>query len=934
MAYYLTGRERTLTMSGVITGHGHADSLMTMPWTGCVTRIKVQAMFGAPGGPGGAMVVTGEVDNTISAGLTVTADNGWGATDSATNRPQGLPYDQDVGGTWEMTLDVEECRVTTAHSTNDPITHMPNYGGAAVTDFPFGEVENVYERTKIGGIASVTITMGGLTATASGAITSNITLPTEYPVYRKTYASASNMTNTASCSLAFLGFANETYTHSSGPVGCTHSSVTVVGSNAGNDGTLESTCSPPRKFIIDGALRSDAYAWPGSGEVRIKRMAGEAYVGIVAADGWGYSHTQRSVNYSATLNGVAQTSLVISEASPMECWLVPDAPDASNEWRMLLHGWIYDALDIAQAASVNVDGSYSVTLGGTVTRTLTTQSLNGYRYLQIDGGVGAANATFTLTIGAKEWSAECNGSGVATVDLCSPTNAAVDVDPLTHRWAWPIDVDTVAGDGCLWGCERVTGYTISGGSAALTVPANGVKLVRADHTLLTIEPEFDNWHSDGATVTRRQFAVGDTDGRRSYENEDGYISSGTPQQDSIETFNDEVGLVETGYVRHQGWTATLKAAVDVADGASGTDMTYNYLNRNRAATWLFGAGVLWDATSGTGEWRYGCDLDAASTLTVPAQALFDRVEWYPGCGDVFGHRDGAHRYEYADTDGTNGEIELRAHRILRSAATGIALKAADGKPLEGATVAVLEATSHTPYGSGTTDVRGEYLTGLSLPYHDASFDVQLQVGSPRPEATLTLYSRSRQRIAFRGTPAGSGLSYDVSSGMRHMRGFLDGGTIWLQTATTINPTVWSAAIDTGIAGDYLAIRYDRMVASQPLWIAYTDSGAIYISHTEDEGRTVSMPSTVGTGSYPALVACRDGVKAVYWVTGTAIHGVLYDTVGNVLVSEFTAIASGVDASQIAVDEYIIGGGVRGVALIYRSSGVLVTAISTDGIVFA
>lgn len=931
MAYYLTGRQRTLVMSGNIVGHGHAVPLMAIPQVYCSTRIKVSLNWGYAGIT--PIELTGEVDTTISAGLTVTATNGWGASQTVTNRPQSLPWDQDCSGTWEISIDVEECMVESGHPANDGVGYPKIYyqsSAPSVVDLPLGNVLTLYEQTRVSGTITATITMGGLTATATSAITSNVALPMEYPVYRRVYTGSYGMGNVSQCTLAFLDFAEETYSRSNGTASCTCNSVTTTGTG---DGTLEATCSPPRSFIVEGSLLSDWEPWPGSGTVRLTRKVGETYYSLPAIDRWGYTFNQRSVNYSSTLNSTAQTALVIQEHVPYENWLVPNAPDSEYEWRMLQLGWEYPAFDLGQAAYVNIDGGYTVGLGTTVTRTLTTCSLNGYRYLQLDCGVGAALATFTLAIGVKQWSCECDSSGIALVDLCSPNNAAVSVDTLTCRWPWPVDVDTVSGDGALWGCERITGYTISGSSAGLAVPANGVQLVRVDHSLFCVQPTFQHEYADGTGVMRRQFVVADTDGRRSYENEDGYWLWDAPQQDDIHTFVDEVGTVDSGYVRHRGWSATLKAAVDVADGSTGSAMRYGYLNRNRPATWIWGGGAMWSVQDGVGAWYYGIDANATATRSVSAQALYDRIDWYPGVGDAFGHRSGTHQYEYCDSMGRYGAIELRTQRYLRSAVVGVALHGSTAKPLVGATVAVLEATGHASAGSGETDIRGEYLTAEPYPYHNSSFDTQLQVGAPRPEATLTLYSRSRQRVAFRGTPASAGISYDVSDAMRHIRAFIDAGTIWIQSAATVDPRVWDPAVDTGVTADRACVRYERAKPNQAVLITYAASGTVYARATADEGRSVSMATTIGSGDYPAMVSCRDGLQAVYWVTGSAIHGVLFDGAGNRIKLEFTAVASGVDAAQIAAEEYVSGRGVRGIALLYRSTGTLVTKVSTDGVVF-
>lgn len=918
---YLTGVQRQLQLSGTIVANGVADPLMSFPQHLSAPSLAVQALIGtAAAGLGVAALV----DVTVGGGIYLRANNGHGIVGTAGNVPQTPPWSADFSGNWTITLDVEQCVDDVAHTSNNAYG-MPTYGGPGITDFPGGNRCYLYERTRVGGNAAASITMGGYTASASGTIGTATILPTVYNVSRIMGIGASNMTGTVQCGLSFLDWAEKSYSHSYGSVSCTADRMIANGGISGNSGTMTSSCSPPRRWQLQGALRSDVGAWQGAGTVRVKCLAGSAYTEVTGVDGWTASGLQETYWYQATLDGSVQPTLSASEATPVQAWLVPASPDGTAEWRMLQHGWDYDAFTIAQAQSVDVDGGYTVTGTASITRTLTTQSLNGYRWLQI--ATGAPTQPFTVTIGTKQWDTTTSAGGTALVDLCSPTNATINADTLTTRWPWPVDVDTVSGSGALWGCERVADYTLSNiaSGVGFTVPANGVKLVRRDHTRMWWLPEFDSWRSDGTTVTRRQFMMGCTDGRWSYENEDGYRDALVPFQDSLRSLVAEVGTVEGGYVRHQGWSAALGTAIDVADGTAYSNIQYGYLNRNRPATWAWGGGAVWAPVGGTHQWRYGVDVNADSTLTVPAQMLYDEVEFYPGIGDVFGHLDG--------TAGSGTAIILRCHRYLRGAASGLVLSSADGRPEEGVVVQLYDATGAASYGNGTSDVYGHYLTGSPWGAGSAQHVVQAQFGA-YPAGTIQMASRFRHRVALRGLASGTWVSYDHADHGVHARAYTDSGSVICQFARDTFGADWDVPIQVG-AGSVPCVRWaERYGLNVPAVVTFSNGGMVVMTQSNDMGRSWGTAVTIGTGTNSCVVPCSDGRIWVYRIAGTAIIGMCTDSQGGTVVADTVVIPSGVDPTGVDADEYGSAEGTWNMNLTYAAGGVVTTKRATDGVTFS
>lgn len=174
--------------------------------------------------------------------------------------------------------------------------------------------------------------------------------------------------------------------------------------------------------------------------------------------------------------------------------------------------------------------------------------------------------------------------------------------------------------------------------------------------------------------------------------------------------------------------------------------------------------------------------------------------------------------------------------------------------------------------------------------------------------------------------AGNWISYDVSGSGRHARSFVDIGSIWIGLASDRAAEAWTDRA-TNIAGQTPCVRWNRL-RSQRLWIAYRAGSDIKLDSLSESGVS-EMSIIVGDGEFPALVAGRDGRVFVYYVRESSIRGRIYDSLGNALTSEFTAIASA-DESPIAADEYLLSANAWRINLIYRVSGELQIASSPDG----
>lgn len=91
---------------------------------------------------------------------------------------------------------------------------------------------------------------------------------------------------------------------------------------------------------------------------------------------------------------------------------------------------------------------------------------------------------------------------------------------------------------------------------------------------------------------------------------------------------------------------------------------------------------------------------------------------------------------------------------------------------------------------------------------------------------------------------------------------------------------------------------------------------------------------IGEGTQQAWVTGKNNERIGYWVESGAIKGAVHAADDSALISEFTAVASGVDDTGIAVDESRGAGGEWRVVLMYQSGGSLKEAVSYDGTTFA
>lgn len=747
MAAYRTGRKRTITYSGTFSGYAYQTTTGKPPIVvGNVMEISV-AWWGVGN-------VSAWADGTgiqTHASLTVTGpvDNDQDLTPRTSKTL--------LEGSWELSIsDVEEWVELTVGSD------FPTYGGARVDgDVPYETTVRFYEVAQAGvSVARASITCGSVTSTAEQTLTTSLPL-SDYELSIQLTGRGERSEQDADATFDALEATLPTYTK-------TANGVTIfAGGDAlavntdngtGREGVISVSVMPPMGFNLQGVLRADEEAYGTEATVRVHRKSGEDYAEVTVSSGeYSASYDQATYQIGGRINGTPQDLISSSEFETwFYHWLVPPEGEDASQWRLMLRGAYYTAGTLQQAEKVVLDGGFSFS-SPPATRSLSPpKSMAGYRWLCVQ--TDRPSTTITLTIAAKTWTVLTDTSGLARFDLCGPSNLATVTDARDSRWPLPTDVDTVTGDGAMWGVVNVSSYTLEAATLTL-VPLDGVYLSRdtwsypPGHSLVNVQAPHLYWVPSGsANEYKRPLLRGDTDGRRSLDEADWTRTVRVPTiytPASIEDLFEAVNAVDSGVTRNPGWTATLNEDIDVADGAAGTtwmDPDWALLNKNRNAQWLEGGGIAYY----DGAWHYGLDLDCSSARTLMAQMLVDKVIVYPMCGDAFGLRTGTHRWEYG-SDAESGRIELRGGRWMRGVPWGL-IYGPGVLPYEGATVQLLQLPDEAPRGVGVSEENGEYLTGTPGGEYGVEHRVKALVGDSPPHIDSAWYSGVRLRRCFAVQP--------------------------------------------------------------------------------------------------------------------------------------------------------------------------------------
>lgn len=546
---------------------------------------------------------------------------------------------------------------------------------------------------------------------------------------------------------------------------------------------------------------------------------------------------------------------------------------------------------------------------------MATQFWNCYRYVRVRiRSVGSANQAFTFKIGSKEWDSTTDSDGTYVnrdFDLACPTNTSSTKDTQDSRFPLTASGGVAATQGDLWGVDGIGEIAFKNLTNGITYEIDSISLVRSSYWYYSALPEFQNWvdaYPDVGAV-HTEFEPGfftDADGRYS---DPGYAlvnveTAGVPaySERSLTNLISDLG----GY---KGITATAAGSFP-ADGYHANSLC-SYL--------IGGAGAVYTFSSSS--WTEYVDR---STTTLQAQALWDQVEGYPGCGR--GVWDGS-AYNSAST--TTKALPLAFTKNLRGSAKGIVFTTSD-VPFPGATIAAYETSGAAPVGTGVSASNGAYETGTPFGRGNRAITTELQVPPlAYPTEDDTWQNRRRERTSFRRASVAQGApSQDVAQDQLHIRAFEQGGNIWTGRRSNAAGASWTDA-DTGVAGTDPCIRFDSGKSLTAI-LVYTSGGNVYFRTSTDHGATWSSATSLGAGTGGCVAVGNDRLRYFYRVDGTDIKYDRRDATG-VSLATGTAIAGVSAGTRVSASFQVESGGVGYVVLSYVTGGNVTRSKSRDGV---
>jgi len=902
--------------------------------------------------------------------LTMVSNDGYGHTTTVVktvaNGTESFATEWvDVGatitGSWS-------CTVGTDKLWN--ITETAYSGSIAPTVFPPATAYQWYELSRYGSTPSCTLTIGGTACTATGAYASGARQSMTY-IFGVEYYGICQDEATAAASVSnylvngltpYVASQSHTYlgqNTTNWSVSLTAATLDDIIVELSTYARLAATCS------LIGRTRAWSTSYPDSLTVRVTGFDKET-LGYRDVSGTGsisasdifylYSTVSDITKNSSTQNQTtALDSVPTSVSTAITGASLTALGEANTETRCMFRGFRFDGWSLAYNTTRSIAGT-------TNDRSFSPyEGMSGYRYLdiQIKAQSGTSIAgTFVITDyhgNTKTWNvtAATTSYQTVTIDLCSPDAWSVSALPLTDGKDNPYPrKNTVstsyAGsesvDSAYWGvtsCQRLriaTGAidlgtttlkqdTTNGSTNSHYVPSG----LGYEHERITpaIVAEVD-------TTTyyySRRFWQQNNDGR--HEEESDYqwqktvggatgVTSYAVTPLSITDIVAQVNAADLSITRHPGWTATNSVAYPGSGTCSVSQPPLRdcFLNGGTGiSTWLYGGGILAtpNATTGT-DFAYGFEI---ATGTITAQTLFDSIngDFPPDLYDPF------------DVNGgTDSALYLPFGAILRGPAHGIVLDTA-GDPATTGTVTLQLSSDSSSRGTDTSfDALGNYQTGSPFGLGKANHSIIEALNSV---GVNPMYSAKRQRAVFRTEVlSGNCTAADVSPAQQATYGVVtSGGGVELYHARAHNGTNWSL-VTTSITGAVcLSLAYQKNSGAMSLIIIVDDTdGSVKRYTTDDEGNTVSVATTIGTGTHGTVCVSPNGMEYIFFRTSSSnIQRVKRDPMGNVITA-----ASNVVTGSVADDELACYWRLGVIYIIYThtTNGITIVSSSDDAETFS
>ncbi len=560
-----------------------------------------------------------------------------------------------------------------------------------------------------------------------------------------------------------------------------------------------------------------------------------------------------------------------------------------------------------------------------------------YQAIAATTGNAPPNATFwsvpdllPVTVGAgSSWVLNVPlASGVVRLDLCCGTNDLATIGvvqsrfPIAYPGGFPINQDPIDAYDFGWGVNYSDSVGFGGIPNGCIVTISDVSLVSAAggdaQSAVTLLENFLNfvqgWTSPTDNTTVQPFLFLEADGR----------VIDIPALCLVTPTTGSTGPTYTWY--------TLAQLVEILEYFPGLtasalpDPTDTYHGSGLFGLLLGGSGATYDWT--LREWTDWVDVGLPQTA-MPAQDLWDEVQLYPGCGEVFSQ------------SGTFGvPAPLRVSKSLRGQCVGLIFDTS-GVAASGVQVKAYQtAVTTNSEGDGTSNTLGAYLTGT--PWLDGNVDSTADLNlAPIPHMTHhgVVQNRQRFRTSFRhARPTTKSLGYDVSGTLRHVRTYASSGSgdIGMRTAGNVLPQTWSDT-DTGLAGSWARPRFQDHGLGWPIGLFFGDGSTCTFAQTYDEGSTWINSTSMGAGLVGDF---EEGANGLRWFFKVQDDGGAYNVYGRILDAQLNVVrdwtltsVTGIDNAPLACRESSVADGSWRIGLYYTVGGVETVKFSQDGLAF-
>jgi len=851
------------------------------------------------------------------------------------------------------------------------ITQTAYSSTSAPTVFPPNTSYRWYEMTTSGATAACSLSAGGSTVSVSAAASSRQT---------------ANYTATLSADGASIGpsghdFAvslvkvngvavhNITHAHTWYNQSATEwtmhleGGVDAFGVYTGADGTISTSSCLDRNVSVIGRTRAWSTSYPDSLSVVVTGFDGSSRT--ISGTG-SMSGSDTFVDYSTTTvlvdpdNGSNTLTTSLDDVPASISCAITSASltavgEASSETRCMFRGFRFNGWSLAYATTRSIAGTGNDRLFAPW------EGMSGYRYLDIQikaqSGTNVAG-TFVITDyhgNTKTWNitAATTSYQTVTIDLCSPDAWSVSALPLTDGKDNPYPRKNTASasyagsesvDSAYWGvtsCQRLriaTGAIDLGTTTLKQDTTNGLTNSHYVPSGLGYEHEriTPAIVAEAGTTTyyySRRFWQQKNDGRDEEESDYWWqktvggatgVTTYSVTPLSISDLAGQVNASDDSIVRHPGWTATNSVAYPGSGTCSVSQPPLRncFLNGGTGiSTWLYGGGILAtpNATSGT-DFAYGFEIGAG---TITAQTLFDSIngDFIPDLFDPF------------DVNGgTDSALYLPFGAILRGPAHGIVFKT-NGDPATSGTVTLQLSSDSSSRGTDSTfDTLGNYQTGSPFGLGKANHSIVIGASSV---GVNPMYSAKRQRAVFREeTLAGNCTAADVSPAQQATYGVVTAsGGVKLYHSRAHNGTNWDEVTTPITNAECLSLAYQKHSGAMTLIIIVdTTSGEVKRYTTDDEGNTVSVATTIGTGAHGTVCVSPNGMEYIFFRTSSSnIQRVKRDPMGNVITSASNVVTGNVSDDEIACYWRL---GVVYLIYTHTTNGITIVSSSDDAETFS